>query len=147
MLRLLRWCADVRRLPSLQLVAHVVRTLRLACQVRLRSRPGVRLSTLANEDSMTTDPLLALRAYIAAVVRDEMRTAAIKPANDEYLSTADAAEIARVTPSTIRRWVRERQLARHGTGGRVRIKRVELERYLAGAETASPEDRARRRFG
>lgn len=93
------------------------------------------------------DPLEGLRAFIADVVRAEMKLSTAAPANDEYLSTADAAKIARVTPGTVRRWVRAKELARHGTGSRVRIKRAELERYLAGEEQASPEDRARRRFG
>ncbi len=93
-----------------------------------------------------TDPLDGLRAFIADVVRSELKLST-KPANDEYLSTADAARIARVTPGTVRRWVRAKVLAKCGTGSRVRIKRDELERYLAGDETVSPEDRARRRFG
>ena len=98
---------------------------------------------------MMTDPLEGLRAFIADVVRSELSELKLttRPANDDYLSTADAAEIARVAPSTIRRWAREHKLVKHGTGPRVRIRRDELERYLAGAETASPEDRARKRFG
>lgn len=71
------------------------------------------------------DPLEGLRAFIADVVRAEMKLSTAAPANDEYLSTADAAKIARVTPGTVRRWVRAKELSRHGTGGRVRIKRAE----------------------
>lgn len=93
-----------------------------------------------------TDPLEGLRAFIADVVRSELKLTTSKPANDEYLSTADAAQIARVTPGTIRRWVRAKQLTKHGAG-RVRIRRDELERYLSGDPAAGPEDRARRRFG
>ncbi len=92
-----------------------------------------------------TDPLDGLRAFIAEVVREEMRSSP-RPANDEYLSTADAAQIARVTPGTIRRWVRAKELTKHGKGPRVRIRRDELERYLAGEQAVGPEDRARRRF-
>lgn len=94
-----------------------------------------------------SDPLDGLRLFIAGIVRDELTHRDPKPASDEYLSTADAAQIARVTPGTVRRWVRARQIARHGTGPRVRIRRDELERYLAGEQQASPEDRAKRRFG
>lgn len=95
-----------------------------------------------------TDPLEGLRAFIADVVRSELKLTSAKPANDEYLSTADAALIARVTPGTIRRWVREKTLTKHGKGARVRIRRDELEEYLSGTTVAaSPEDRARRRFG
>lgn len=98
----------------------------------------------------TADPLDGLRAFIAdvarGVVRDELAHA--RPANDDLLSSREAAKIARVTASTLRRWVRERLLARYGTGPRILIKRADLERFLSGAaEVASPEDRARRRFG
>jgi excisionase family DNA binding protein len=93
------------------------------------------------------DALEGLRAFIASVVRAELKSFATKPANDEYLSTAEAAQIARVTSGTIRRWVRSKQLTKHGTGSRVRIRRDELERYLSGEAEASPEERARRRFG
>jgi len=95
-----------------------------------------------------TDPLEGLRSFIASVVRDEMKLTT-KPANDEYLSTADAAQIARVTPGTVRRWVREKVLTKHGRGARVRIRRDELEEYLSGTEeaAATPADRARKRFG
>ncbi len=94
-----------------------------------------------------TDALEGLRLLIADVVRAELALSAPKPANDEYLSTSEAAQIARVTTGTVRRWVRERQLTKHGTGQRVRIRRDELERYLGGAVVEGAEDRARRRFG
>jgi excisionase family DNA binding protein len=88
-----------------------------------------------------------IRSLVAQAVRDELDKRGAMPSNDEYISTADAARIARVTPGTIRRWVRGKQLARHGAG-RVRIRRDELERYLSGdGETMTPEDRAKRRFG
>jgi excisionase family DNA binding protein len=96
---------------------------------------------------MTTDALDGLRAFIASVVRDELKSTPA-PANDEYLSTADAAKIARVTTGTIRRWVREKTLTKYGKGARVRIRRDELEEYLSGSTAAAgPEDRARMRFG
>jgi excisionase family DNA binding protein len=95
---------------------------------------------------MTEDALNGLRQFIADVVRAELGKTP-KPANDEYLSTAEAAQIARVTTGTVRRWVRARQLTKHGTGARVRIRRDELERYLAGEAVAGPEDRAMKRFG
>ncbi len=95
---------------------------------------------------MSNDPLDGLRTFIADIVRSELKLTATKPANDEYLSTADAAQIARVTPGTIRRWVRAKELTKHGKGPRVRIRRDELERYLAGEDAVGPEDRARRRF-
>lgn len=71
-----------------------------------------------------------------------------KPANDEYLTTSAAAVIARVTPGTVRRWVKRKHLTKHESGGRVRVSRAELERFLSGAPAnESPSDKARRRFG
>lgn len=96
---------------------------------------------------MTAEALDGLRQFIAGIVRDELKLATPKPANDEYLTTAEAALFAHVTPGTIRRWVCAGKLTKHGTGARMRISRDELERYLAGDAVASPEDRARRRFG
>ena len=90
---------------------------------------------------------VALRAFISSVVRSELKLTKANPRHDEYLSTADAAQIARVTPGTVRRWVRGKQLAKHGTGPRVRIKRVDLESYLRGEVVESPGERAIRRFG
>ncbi len=91
-------------------------------------------------------PIEALQQLIAQTVRDELAKMHTQPP-DEYLSTADAAQIARVTTGTIRRWVRDRELTKHGKGARVRIRRDELEQYLSGAGEAGPEDRAKRRFG
>ena len=73
---------------------------------------------------------------------------ATKPANDEYLSTREAAEIAHVTPGTIRRWLRAKRITKHVAGTRVRIRRAELERYLSGSPmNETPTEKARRRFG
>lgn len=79
---------------------------------------------------------------------DELKLLGAQPANDENISTADAATIARVTAGTVRRWVRKKVLKKHGAGARVRIRRDELEQYLRGADEAAPtpEDRARKRF-
>lgn len=93
-----------------------------------------------------------LEAMIERVVR---RVLAEKPANDaapEYLSTAEAARIASVTPGTIRRWIREGELTRHAAGAHVRVRRDELEAFLTCEVVAidknlSPRERARRRFG
>ena len=94
-----------------------------------------------------------LERLIREIVRDELARA--KPANDtpsEYLSVAEAAAFARVTPGTIRRWVRAGELMRHEAGSRVRVRRDELERLLECdvvpiEKNLSPEERARRRFG
>ena len=51
---------------------------------------------------------------------------AMKP----YLSVAEAADLARVAPSTIRLYIRKGQLKRQKVGSRVIISREELERFL-----------------
>lgn len=101
---------------------------------------------------MIDDPVrAALGAFIDERVdaRIEARIAALsRPNGDEYLTTKAAAKLAHVTVATIRRWIRKKHLKKHMAGARVRIRRVELERYLSGAPAVeSPTDRARRRFG
>lgn len=98
-----------------------------------------------------------LEELIRSIVRDELaKQRDIKPANDEapgeYLSTAEAAELARVSVYTIRRWVKDGELTRHEAGSRVRIRRDELEKFLACDlvpidSKLSIEERVRRRFG
>lgn len=90
-----------------------------------------------------------LRKMVAEEVARQL--GAQQPAND-YLSVAEAAAVARVSPGTVRRWVRRGELTRHEAGTRVLVKRDELERFLACEVVAidahlSPEERARRRFG
>jgi excisionase family DNA binding protein len=84
------------------------------------------------------------------IVREEIAKMT-KPA--EYLSVRAAAELASVTMSTIRRWVREKRLVEHRAGREVRVKRTDLERLMSvGRRRAadahlSPEARALRDVG
>ncbi len=94
-----------------------------------------------------------LEDIIRRIVREELAAAANdqQPAS-EYLSTTEAAALARVTPGTIRRWIREGELTRHAAGAHVRVKRDELEAFLRCDvvpidKNLSPRERARRRFG
>lgn len=98
--------------------------------------------------------MIDLEKMIADAVAAELDRRGIKPANEasDYLSVAEAASLARVTPGTIRRWVRAGELTRHEAGARVRVRRDELEKFLACEvvpidSKLSPEERARRRFG
>lgn len=92
-----------------------------------------------------------LESIVRSIVRDELSRAA--PANDApYLTVAEAAAHARVSPGTVRRWVRAGELTRHEAGARVLVRRDELEALLACEvvpidKKLSPEERARRRFG
>jgi len=94
-----------------------------------------------------------LEHIVRAIVRDELsKQRDAKPANDAYLSVAEAAALARVSPGTVRRWVRRGELTRYEAGTRVLVKRDELEAFLTCEVTPidinlTPEERARRRFG
>ena len=97
---------------------------------------------------MSNDPLEGLRAFIADVVREEMKTTA-EP--DEYLSTRAAAKVADVAIGTIRRWIRLGKLKEMRAGRLVRVSRIDLERLLregrARNDSATPEQIARRKYG
>jgi excisionase family DNA binding protein len=94
-----------------------------------------------------------IRDALVALIDERIKAAAKKPANDgEWLSTNDAAELARVTPATIRRWVRDKRLVKVGPARRVLIRREDLERLITGGVTdidvnLTPAQRARRRIG
>lgn len=91
-----------------------------------------------------------LRSLIAEVVREELAKILPQPA-DEYLSPAGAADVARVKPATIRRWIRSGQLQAHHAGRAVRIRRADLELFLRSggraANDLTPEQLADRDFG
>ncbi len=97
---------------------------------------------------MSEDPV---RSALTAFIDERIATALsklTKPANDEYLSTARAAQLANVTIGTIRRWVREKHLTKHVAHNRVRIRRDELDKFLSGSpKNESPSDKAKRRYG
>ncbi len=98
-----------------------------------------------------------VRELLAPLVREEVEraVAALRMQSDEdgLLSTAAAARIAAVAPATIRRWVREGKLVGHRsalvTRNRLRVRRADLEKLLAGecdASELSPEQLAVPRF-
>jgi excisionase family DNA binding protein len=77
-----------------------------------------------------------LRSLIADVVRDEVRRALADhaPATADLLTVAEAADAARVSAATVRRWIRTGQLAAQGDGRRLRVRRRDLDQLL----TAGP---------
>lgn len=97
---------------------------------------------------MTDAIRVALRAEIRSIIREELARLATP---EEYLSIRGAADLAGVVPATVRRWVREGKLARHGAGRHLRVRRAELEEFLRrggrGEENQSPEDLADRLYG
>lgn len=88
---------------------------------------------------MTGTPLDGLQEWIRGIVREEVRCAIADLAGPQiYLSTSEAAEIARVTPGTIRRWVREGRLQGAGAGRDVRVRREELQGIMAPGRRRAP---------
>jgi excisionase family DNA binding protein len=73
-----------------------------------------------------------LRALIERIVDERVQKAlaALKPQNDEYLSTASAAEYADVSTKTIRRWIEAGRLQPHRAGRKLLVRRADLDRLL-----------------
>ncbi|CAN5178707.1 hypothetical protein BH11MYX1_BH11MYX1_04460 [soil metagenome] len=98
-----------------------------------------------------TDLEKSIGDMVRRIVREELAAVVTKPAA-EYLSTAEAAELARVAPGTIRRWIREQRIEQHRAGREVRVKRADLEKLLrtkrpANDDGLTPEQQAARDFG
>jgi excisionase family DNA binding protein len=77
-----------------------------------------------------------IRETVRLVLREELRGAldALRPRGaSEYLTVAQAAEVAAVAPDTIRRWVAEARLPRHNAGRELRVRRDDLESFMATA--------------
>lgn len=92
-----------------------------------------------------------LEDMIRAIVREEL--AKSKPDTaPPFLSIAEAADFARVSPGTVRRWVAAKKLTRFEAGARVLVDRAELDALLRREAAPvdielSPEARARKRLG
>jgi excisionase family DNA binding protein len=62
--------------------------------------------------------------------RNDKRATQDKDGRKEYFTPKEAADYARIAPSTIRLYVRKRQLRALHVGRRVVIKRADLVRFL-----------------
>jgi excisionase family DNA binding protein len=84
----------------------------------------------------------SLRAFVAEVVRDELKKQRAESARpDTFLSTAEAAELARVHQKTIRRWIKTGRLEALNAGRERRVRRADLEQLLkAGRRRPAHED-------
>ena len=71
-------------------------------------------------------------AVEAAVERAVRRAMEEHPANDPVLTTDQAAEVAHREEKTVREWCRAGRLHATKRGGGWRIRRSDLDRYLAG---------------
>lgn len=97
-----------------------------------------------------------LRDLIADLVREEVRRALAEVAQpDEFLTTAHAAEVAKVAQGTIRRWIRAGRLTSQRAGRELRVLRSDLAALMhnhgGGDRERTPEELAedfvRRRRG
>lgn len=71
----------------------------------------------------------------AALVSKSIKTQAVPEHNalkSDLLTVRQAAEIARVTHQTIRRWIRSEGLPAYRGRGRIRICKLELIKFLKG---------------
>jgi excisionase family DNA binding protein len=97
-------------------------------------------------------------SVLREIIRDEVRTVirqemGNKPAAaGDYVSVAEAAQIASVQGQTIRSWIRSGDLTGYKAGRVLRVRRTELEAFLAGGSPSSrttelsPEQLADQRF-
>jgi len=93
----------------------------------------------------------ALIDLMRRVAREEIARARPPAVPEAFLATRAAAALAGVTPRTVRRWIREGKLQPYGAGAKLRVRRSDLEKLLAGGgerarEDASPEELADRDF-
>lgn len=102
------------------------------------------------------DPLAGFRAWIEQLVRDEVRKA-LGGDPGAFMSTSEAADFARVSADTLRRWTKIGRLYAYKAGRELRFKRADLEAALtpearrssrsrSNPENLSPEEHARRDF-
>lgn len=83
----------------------------------------------------------ALRDMIREIVREELKAIPDDKPTAEYVSTAEAAEIAGVTPGTIRRWKDEGKLTPAGAGRELRFLRTEVLARMERANRANARAR------
>ena len=99
----------------------------------MKKSPNV---TVQVDDASCMIDTNSLTASIRALVRSEIErvvgvlTAVGGEPPGEFLTTREASTIARTTPGTIRRWVREGRLTERRAGRQVRVLRSDLEEVL-----------------
>jgi excisionase family DNA binding protein len=80
-----------------------------------------------------------LRAWVTSVARAEVERALQEGARvPEYLSTKDAAALAKVSVATVRRWISEGRLERHGAGREIRVSRDQLQGLMRPGKRQRP---------
>lgn len=81
------------------------------------------------------DPLDSLRAWVEALIDQKIKDAL--GTGGEFLSTGEAATMMRITPATLRRWVKEGRLTPLVAGRELRFRRADLDSVM------TPSGRAR----
>jgi excisionase family DNA binding protein len=79
--------------------------------------------------TLIREELLALKQDILHELR---RPTPTPTTTHQYLTTEEAADLARVTPATIREWVKTGTLRERRAGQKLLIKAEELHAHLAG---------------
>ena len=75
---------------------------------------------------------LAVREEIQAAMANKNGGENRKDPSNAYLTVKEAANLSRLAPSTIRLYIRKRELKAHQVGSRVIIKRADLEQFVEG---------------
>lgn len=94
----------------------------------------------------------AIRQLVQAEVAAQVAAAlAERPAVAELMSTGEAAQYAKVTPRSIRRWLDQGKLQALHAGRELRIRRADLDELMRGGRrrkaALTPEQLAERDFG
>jgi excisionase family DNA binding protein len=91
-----------------------------------------------------------IREAVQVAVKEAMkdyRSPVINSEQDDLLSITRAAELADVSTSTIKRWMDEGLLKRHGRGRVVRVRRSEVMGIRPQDERRTREDRVAKHLG
>ncbi len=90
-------------------------------------------------EDLTDSPIAALESWFRGLIREELQAnhgqnghGVEKPTEIPkcYFTIEEAAKFSLLGPSTIRLYIRKRELKAHQVGRRVIIKRTDLERVL-----------------
>lgn len=91
----------------------------------------------------TIDTLVARRVREELSAFERRIVELVKPVQGgDYLTPGEAAKVASVHVDTVRLWLKSGKLPKHHAGGRMRIRREDLDRFLSsgpsGPEGGSP---------
>jgi excisionase family DNA binding protein len=115
----------------------------------MRVKEELMLATLAVQSLLLLGSVMSLedafrfmvREVVREVVREELADLkSAKPATDEYMTIQHAAGLTKVNEETVRRWVAHGELRAVKAGRHLRVKRSELERFLAPDDVLSDDD-------